>query len=339
MEKENWKYVVEVDFLIGSMWPKGFCMYFRNLNQALQRVTEINLSDFNSKAEYDPFKGNQIIGLRIRDLETSSLVLELEKLTVTKLELNPDINRAPGIYFNFPQSIAEFVRLAEVDPKYFPAKESSLMIAHLEKENSKWIQPIIAFESLQRMFRSKNEERFTVDYEIQYFEKGGQGERQSVGMGKAEQYFVDNADEAIHKMLSTDFDKLDESVAWEKGLEFFYKSVTLSKQTTQIARLKSQRTGILQVGPYKPKEPGIFLKIDNKYREHLPSIPTGIYEADGIYRLGIYNEMRDSVIILDEVGTYRSQKNATGRLKSVKKTVQKNAPGKGSPTRIKRRKQ
>lgn len=322
--KEKWKYVLEIRFNKDSILPQGYDMYFTSLDQAIKRITEINCDDFIRTAIYNPFAGNQIQSLAIWEIVNGKKLLETEVIPWTPSWMEPG-DKEPGIYFTFPQGHEYFEKESGVNLTNFNIKDQVMLVAYIVREDRLKSKNVIPFEALSRELHRDYNDIFTVDYATKFFGNGQERTRDIAKEECVDQYFFNNMDDALYKLLSTDFNKLDDTVAWENGSDIYYGSAKITKSETTLASLRSERIGFLQVGTYYPDKPGIFLKIEKEARAYSFNIPNNLYEAPGILTMAKYNEMRNGVIVCEELKTFLMQKKQqktarqAPRIKSVKK--------------------
>lgn len=332
MEKDKWKYVLEVRFDTDSVWNKGYDMYFSTLDQAVKRLTEIKFQDFINKATYYPFKGNQLNSVKLIDTQSGNIILETE-VKQWRANWEEFDEKAPGLYLKFPQGLKDFEKKSGLELQNFKPEGNTILLGYYVGDWLKSSKPVISFEELYRKLHRGADDGFTVDYRLSGFGNGIVRTRDITEDILVEQYNFLAAEDALHKLLSTDLNKLDEYVAWECGYDHYYNDVRFAKGNTDIAVLRSQRTGILQVGSYLTQEPGVFLKIEHQVLGNQLPMPAGTAVNNGIYRLGKYNERRDGVIVSDEIVKYSSESirsnPALGTKKGLKKALVKSPAPKG----------
>lgn len=293
--KEEWKYILEIRFDKDSILPQGYDMYFTSLDQAIKRITEVNCNDFIKNAVYYPFMGNQVQSLAILEIESWRKLLETEVIPWTPSWVETG-EKEPGIYFTFPQGHKYFEKESGVNLTNFNIRDNAMLVAYIVMEDNLKSKEVIAFEALYRELHRDYNDIFTVDYATKFFGNGQERTRDITKEECVEQYFFNNMEDALYKLLSTDFNKLDDSVAWENGSDIYYTSAKITKSETTLASLRSERIGFLQVGTYYPDKPGIFLKIEEEARAYSFNIPNNLYEAPGI--LTMASTMKCGMVLL-----------------------------------------
>lgn len=322
MEKDEWKYVFEIRFDTESVWTFGYDMYFSILDQAVKRFIEINFQALIGNAVYYPFTGNQLKSVTLKDIQVGKIMLETE-MKKWRPNWEEFDEKAPGLYIKFPQGVKDFEKKSGLDLKHFKPEDNTILIGYYVGDRLKSSKPVIAFEDLYRKMQMEADDVFTVDYELSGFGNGITRTRDIVHQILVEEYYFLTAEDALKKLLSTNFNMLDDSVAWEQGHDYFYESVKCSKVRTTIAQIQSARAGTLEVGSYLAQEPGIFLILQHEDLEDQLAMLNGAEIKPWLYQLGKYNERRDGVIVSDEIVMYLAQHKKSNVALNAKKGLQK----------------
>ncbi|GEM_PF-3471646 len=300
-------YTVEIKADLSGESEPIIRMYFEDLTDAFDKFVSVTPYDFDKGSLHKPFRDLRVTEASIIDLATGE-VLVSSALFIDKF--GPGLERKPGFYFIFPASVDRFEQECGVSFNSFKGYNSNaeyLLAAILKDLKELTFTKLTGYENLliQRRERLYDRKLFAASFQ-QHFHKGEviQFDAES-RVPFQEDYFYKNPDEALHHLLRTDFNSLDELVSWEKDLLVYFSRATMYQNSTGlhsglntgtdiVAELHSARRNSLSFGWESYPNQLIYLEVKADFEKlgmHYPlSDLERMSNSRRLFAAGTYND-------------------------------------------------
>lgn len=310
-------------------------MHFKHLQDAFDKF--INVGRFRISLElrnsYVDFPVAEAIIFDCKNAE------KIVNSVFVKNNLDSENSLQPGFYLKFRESIGHFERQSEINFSDIKGYNPDSYILKLTRTNPglNEIRNLIGYENLIETSaqRLKKRKLFAASFQRQDLNEEAVLLHQGKVLPVQEDYFYDSPDDALHHLLGTDFNALDENVAWENDLQGYLLRALVYEDHDNfhigpwmLAQLHSARESQIQLGFQKCGDKSIYLELrgTNRYCEmtypfsNLERIP-GIGDT---FLVGKYNDSLSKTYKVSgllapfEMGKIR--KTATAKKKTVKPT-------------------
>lgn len=251
-------------------------MHFKHLQDAFDKF--INVGRFRISLElrnsYVDFPVAEAIIFDCKNAE------KIVNSVFVKNNLDSEISHQPGFYLKFLESIGHFERQSGTNFSDIKGYDPDSYTLKLTRTNPglNEIQNLIGYENLIETSsqRLKNRKLFVASFQRQDLNEDAVLLHQGKVLPVQEDYFYDSPDDALHHLLGTDFNALDENVAWENDLQGYLLRALVYEDhdnfhvgSWMLAQLHSARGNQIELGFQRCGNKSIYLELrgTNRYCE------------------------------------------------------------------------
>lgn len=304
MESGNFRYTLDIKFDIAGGSTSLIKMHFTHLQDAFDKLLMIRGYHFQTGFAEKTFDKMTISEVVIKDNKDGKVLISSG---IVPDSFDSNMKLSPGFYLRFPQSVAAFEEISNIDFSGFKGydRDSRVLLAAARKPPDLYKQyaPLIAYENMhdQAEEKLKKSTLYGVSYTKYFFESDGNYLGALQPYPHREDFFFDSPDKALHKLLTTDFNALDERVAWENDLSSYISKAVLYRNRNDfgldlfnMAKLHSARKNGLNIAYTGYDVIGIYLQLErdvqDKVKYPYSALENITSDPSAIYRVGLYNE-------------------------------------------------
>lgn len=300
-------YTVEIKSDLSGESEPIIRMHFEDLNDAFDKFVSVAPHDFDIGSLEKPFRDLRVTEASIIDRITGEVLVSSALFTD---RFGPDLRFLPGFYYLFPESIARFeqeCRLSFNSFKGYNPNSEYLLAAILNDPKELTFTELTGYEHLLVQRRKRLYDRRLVAASFQqHFHKAEvihfDGDRR---IPFQEDYYYKNPDEALHHLLRTDFNALDELVSWENDLTAYFSRASIYRNFTglhsgldtgslTLAELHSARKTRLYFGWESYPSKLIYIEVKGDCEKESINYPFSDLESMSnsrrLYLAGMYND-------------------------------------------------
>lgn len=300
--EQDLKYTVHIKFQFAGNDLPGILMHFERLEDAVDRFLMVYGHHFITGFGTHPFEKLNVSEATITSDQDGKVLISSG---VELPAMGSGSELAPGFYFRFPEGVSAFEKtsgISFVDFKAYEPSARTLMVAGRLASGYQLFRPTIGYENMKEQAREKLQKNQLYGIALQryFFDVNGVYVGNLQPYPSREDYVFDSPDKALHKLLQTDFNALDDSVAWENGLQGHIKKAVLYRTSPSLkleyrtlASLHSARRNWINIGTKTVREPGIYLELDYGAKAWGFSFPfSGLEQVKGQdgFLVGRYND-------------------------------------------------
>lgn len=335
MENEDWKYVLNLSFE-HSQHPEGIKMHFNSLDDAFRKLLLIPEEAFRVGLWQAPYTGR--INLKAEILSQLDQTPIVDVKYVDSISYND--NTTLGLYYRFPKGALDFEQKSGFDLsvlKGYDSQQEEVLISYLIKEKQTHFKNSLGLNALKKMAADYEQAhpQFCLSVASKYFGASNSSIRSVSVVPYVEDFFYTNANDAIKALLSVDYNKLDEYIAWEKDQINFYTKANVMKNRHSVAELLSLREG-QAVGHDRAYAEGIYLNLAAPAERYGITYPLENLHPPGqsgdLMLVGKYNETRSGIYQVPELKAilaFDTNQKSPGIRSTPLPSIRKTAPMKG----------
>ncbi|PUZ21302.1 hypothetical protein DCC81_25170 [Chitinophaga parva] len=266
MEEKKWPYTLRVDFLNPAAGPSGIWVHCDQVQDAFRRLLMVDSLLFAGSYRVGSFEECTVAKAKIVANARAETIAELSYDSYQKQTI-------PGVYLTFPQTISAFeqeLSSSLSSLKGYQPQVISLLVAHSMPDGLPRFRPTIGYQNLceEASQHLQKDTRVFVSLTQKFFLTSTSTPRSFSSAPFREDFLYRDPDEALHHLLKTDFNALDENVAWENDLPYVISKAGIYKLNDGfdddfgcVARLRSLRKGTIALPNSTLRDPGIHLEV------------------------------------------------------------------------------
>lgn len=176
MESENFRYTLDIKFDISDESISLIKMHFDHLQDAFDKLLMIQGYHFQTGFREKPFDKMTVSEVLITENKDGKMLISS---IIAPESLGDNMKLSPGFYLRFPQSVAAFEQISNIDFSGFKGydRDSRVLLAAARKPSDSYMQyaPLIAYENMhdQAEEKLKKSTLYGVSYTKYFFESDG----------------------------------------------------------------------------------------------------------------------------------------------------------------------
>lgn len=289
-------YTLQIKFVVDGEPTPLISLHFESLQDAFDKFVMVQEAHFRRGfKDVEPFRSMKVFEALIIDNKDGTRLISS---MVAPDNFDEGEKMTNGFYFWFPQTVSDFERIAGIDLSGFKSydRDSDILMCSGH-------QQLIGYENLieKAMQKMSDSTLLVVSLTRYYYETDGDRSGKLQSLPYRDDYFFDDPDKALQQLLTTDFNSLDQQVAWENDLDSYISEAKLYKNSGSVfdtdypeATLHSARRNGLKKGDYdRYKVTGIYIGLGFGFDSELITYPFSKLEnvrGSKFYKVGTYND-------------------------------------------------